>query len=339
MGNFRKNAARTAVSAFVLFILALSSAPGALALDRELVPMGCVVGISMKTDGVMVAGLSPLETDSGNLSPAGEAGILPGDVIVRLGKAEIKNAEDFLSAAGTLSGSAVSLTVRRGGKTIQYTVMPKADSSGCYKLGMWLRDSVQGIGTVTYLDPETGAYGALGHGINDVDSGAAVPLGDGSILSARVVDIKPGQAGCPGELHGSFREENVLGSIEKNTCSGIFGIMNGTDAAARESLPVADEDEICLGPAAIMANIDGCSVEEYSVEIVRLYNGQRDGRCMMLSVTDPRLLEKTGGIVQGMSGSPIIQNGKFIGAVTHVLINDPTRGYGISIENMLDAAA
>jgi len=334
MGILKSRLARSAAAVLAAALLTAGSAAAARA--QELVPLGRVVGIAMETEGVLVSGLSPLETAEGLLSPAGEAGVKPGDVIVRLGAREIRGGGDLLEALEELSGERISLTVRRGERTIQYTVTPRTDGEGVWRLGLWLRDRVSGIGTVTYYDPESGAYGALGHGINDADSGARMPLGSGWVLRAEVTDVTAGQSGQPGELHGHFLPEDRCGDILGNTVSGIFGRMEPPEALP-EPVPVAGESEIRLGSAVIRSNISGRAVEDYTVEITRLIRSGGDGRCLMLTVTDPRLLEQTGGIVQGMSGSPILQDGRLVGAVTHVLVDDPTRGYGISAERMLAA--
>jgi stage IV sporulation protein B len=320
-------------------MLALVLAPAAMAqgAPRELVPMGCAVGIQMNTNGILVVGLTVDET-SGTVSPAGDAGILPGDLIVKLGAVDVTTAADFMAAVETLDGEDISITVRRGERLIQYTVKPEVGEDGACRLGVWLRDGVSGIGTITFYDPETGVYGALGHAINDMDTGLIMPLGKGSIMEATVVDVKRGAAGCPGELCGCYDAEKCKGSILLNTACGIYGIMSAAAPADAQALPVAGEDEIVLGKATILSNVSGQDIQAYEVEITRVYRNDGSGRSMMISVTDPDLLAATGGIVQGMSGSPIIQNGKLVGAVTHVLVNDPTRGYGISISRMLEQA-
>ena len=199
-------------------------------------------------------------------------------------------------------------------------------------LGMWLRDAVTGIGTVTFCDPETGVYGALGHSITDEDSGKAVPLETGSITEAEITGVTPGEAGAPGALNGDFTGGRVLGSVEQNGDCGIYG--RGAAPWAGRTVEVG---EFRTGPATILATVNGREVREFAVRITRIY---RDGagEHVMLTVTDQELCALTGGIVQGMSGSPILQDGKLVGAVTHVFVNDPTRGYGISIQDMLDAA-
>ncbi|NLH01033.1 MAG: SpoIVB peptidase [Clostridiales bacterium] len=304
--------------------------------DKKLVPMGCTIGIQMFTDGVLVVGLSSTENGSAP-SPGAAAGILPGDLIVKLGSEKIGSALDFKAAVSQMTGEPVTVTVIRGGETIQFTVCPNM-KSGVPELGLWLRDNVAGIGTMTFFDPETGVYGGLGHGINDSDSGVIMPLGKGDIFRSTVIEIKKGCAGAPGELCGDFSTKTSCGNILKNTQCGIFGIMHSDVPDASKAIPVAGSDEIVLGRASILANIHGTDVEEFEVEITRVYRGNLDSRSLMLSITDKRLLQETGGIVQGMSGSPIIQNGKLIGAVTHVMVNDPTKGFGVSVEKMLHEA-
>ena len=226
----------------------------------------------------------------------------------------------------------------RDDKTVQLTAQAvQCGSDGQYKLGAWIRDSMAGIGTLTFCEPATGRFGALGHGINDVDTAQLMPLQSGSIMYSEVTDVKKGEKGAPGELHGAFQVNRDLGELYANTASGVFGrLEDGTLTDGLEPVPVAERKEVKTGAATILSNIAGDQVEEYQVEIIRVYpaNGA-DTRNLMLKVTDPRLLETTGGIVQGMSGSPILQNGKLVGAVTHVLVNDPTQGYGILAENML----
>lgn len=321
----------------VILSLTTAQAEAVQSDEKVYVPMGCTVGIQINTNGVLVVGLSEPDSESGAVSPAGEAGIMPGDLIVMLGDSNVSSAADFVSALAGLDGENVNVTVRRGEKTIRYTVKPSPVSGGGYKLGLWLRDSVTGIGTVTFYDPETGEYGALGHSINDMDTGVILPLGKGSIMGSTIVDVRKGTNGCPGELCGCIDAETKKGTILKNTIYGIFGFLEENHVTNNSrAMRAASDDEIETGSATILTNVSGTEVKEYEVEIIKVYGGNDSGRSLMLSVTDPELLELTGGIVQGMSGSPIIQNGKLIGAVTHVLVNDPTKGYGISICRMLE---
>lgn len=314
----------------LLFIFILPAA----AFARELIPVGHTVGIEVHTAGVLVAGLSGVATEGGEATPAADAGIQPGDIIVRMGKNEIGSANDFLAAAGDLDGSPVAVTLQRGEKLIQYTVVPAADAEGGWKLGLFLRDGISGVGTVTFYDPETGLFGALGHPINDSETGVMLPLGEGFITSASIVSVQKGESGAPGELHGCFDFSIRLGSILYNTPYGIFGYSEvAPEGAVLETLP---GNEIRTGPAMIIAQVEGSDTREFDVEICRIYRGGEER--LMIRATDPELLDLTGGIVQGMSGSPIIQNGRLIGAVTHVLLSDPTRGYGVTIDSMLGAA-
>ncbi len=310
--------------------LAAAAALATGAYAAELVPVGETVGIEVRTEGMLVAGLAGVETGSGEVCPAADSGIQPGDVIVRLGSHEISTSEDFSGAAAELDGSDVSVTLERGGKLIQYTVSPALASSGEWRLGLLLRDGVAGIGTVTYYDPSTGLYGALGHSINDAESGAVLPLGGGVITEAAVSGVLPGRAGKAGELHGVFDTSAEIGTVLLNTEQGIFGRTR--EWAGRRPIPAAEEGQIADGPAVILANVSGDETAEYDVTIAK------SGDKLLVTVTDPELLSATGGIVQGMSGCPIIQDGKLVGAVTHVLVNDPTRGYGIPIYSMLRAS-
>ena len=334
---FRNRISRQALGLILAFCL--TSIPGAFAATRELVPMGCTVGIEMRVDGVLVVGLTEIETESGTVSPAADAGIMPGDLIISLAGRNLKSAQDFIAVLAELDGNEVILKLRRGGETLERRVTPIPGGAHGYQLGLWLRDSVAGIGTVTFFDPASGMYGALGHPINDLDTGMILPLGGGTILDSTVVDVRRGAVGKPGELCGSFDPRTEVGSILLNSERGIFGyyrdITGNKTAERRKAIPVADESEISLGKATLLCNVSGREVREYEVEICRVYREAETSRSLMISVTDPELLQRTGGIVQGMSGSPILQNGKLVGAVTHVLVNDPTRGYGVSVKKML----
>ena len=217
------------------------------------------------------------------------------------------------------------------------SVSPQQNDQGQYAIGAWIRDSMAGIGTMTYYDPESGAFGALGHGITDVDTAQLMPFSSGSILPSTVKAVKKGAAGQAGELRGDFDLTQDLGTLSANTSTGVFGTVeaDGFAASLSQALPVAAASEVRTGPAVILSNVEGDNVQEYDVEILQIVSNSADGRDLVISVTDPELIAATGGIVQGMSGSPILQDGKFVGAVTHVLLNDPTKGYGILMETML----
>lgn len=313
-----------------LFAVVLCIVLSASALAQPLVPGGRALGIRMTTDGVMVAGISEVQTASGKCSPAEKAGLKTGDVITMLGAAKISTADDFKAALSSLDGGKTTVTVERDGKTKQLAITPAQDADGAWKLGLWLRDGVSGVGTLTFYDPATGVYGALGHSISDDATGQTLPLGEGGVYDAQIVGIVPGQAGEPGQLDGSTDCTHFLGDIQINCGCGIFGTA-GFDGQTIET------GDIAVGKATILCTLSGDEVREYGIEVKKVYSNA-EYTTVMLTVTDPELLEKTGGIVQGMSGSPIIQNGRLVGAVTHVFVNDPTSGYGISIHDMLDMA-
>lgn len=237
----------------------------------------------------------------------------------------------------------MSIRAIRDEKQVQLTATPVlCPADGAYKLGAWIRDSMAGIGTVTFYDPATGAFGALGHGINDADTALLMPLESGSILPATVAGVEKGRSGAPGQLQGVFDTASTLGLLRANTSGGVFGTLTEPRWADGAAVQVAERDEVKPGPAEILCNISGDRVDKFQVEIAKVY-AEREGDCRdyLLKVTDQRLLDATGGIVQGMSGSPILQNGKIVGAVTHVMVDDPTSGYGIYVGRMLslDGAA
>ncbi|MDD3346632.1 SpoIVB peptidase [Oscillibacter sp.] len=301
---------------------------------RMLIPVGHTVGIKLFSRGVLVVKLS----DGG--TPAKECGLKTGDVIVKCGGVTVSSTEQFQSLLQKGGETVTNLQVRRGSENMTLSVEPEQNEQGTYSIGAWIRDSMAGIGTMTYYDPATGAFGALGHGITDTDTALLMPFASGSILPSTVKAVKKGAAGEAGELRGDFDLTTDLGSLNANTANGIFGSLPGDTETWQSgvALPVASAGEVKEGPATILSNVEGDTVQSYDVEILKVLPDAADSRNMVISVTDPDLIAATGGIVQGMSGSPILQNGKLVGAVTHVLLNDPTKGYGIFIENMLSAA-
>ena len=294
-----------------------------------LIPVGQVIGLEIQGNQVTVAGF---DTSLGEA--AREAGLLEGDQIMKIDDKQILCTEDVRNALKASDGD-VDISVLRE-KAVHHLEMEPVITPDGPKLGVFLRQGISGVGTVTYYDPDSGVFGALGHGIND-KSGDLIPMVSGSAYSATVDTIKKGKAGDPGQLMGSVTDMIPIAALSKNTLQGIFGIASVPFRG--DPLPTAAVSEIETGPAMIRSTIQNGTIKEYSVEILKIYPYSGvDGRNMLLRVTDSRLLETTGGIVQGMSGSPIIQNGKLIGAVTHVLVNSPDTGYGIFIENMLNAA-
>lgn len=323
------------LTALVVGIFALSTLTiGASALEATaLVPVGEAIGVKLFSDGVLVISLSDGE------SAARGCGLKAGDIITAVNGESIDTIAE-LQALLDDSGGTAALSVRRGSRALTLTAQPETDADGAYRLGAWVRDSMAGIGTMTFYDPESGVFGALGHGVTDVDTGQLLPLEHGSIMDASVRAVKRGEAAAPGELRGDFDLTRDSGTLYANTSRGIFGTLAAEDAAelTQQAVPVAKKSEVTTGAATILCTVDGAETREYSIEIEKLCAVNGETRNFLLRVTDETLLARTGGVVQGMSGSPILQNGKLIGAVTHVLLDDPSRGYGIFIENMLDAA-
>lgn len=303
------------------------------------IPGGFAFGVKLFTSGVMVVGMSEIETQDGPINPAYLAGVRQGDIILTAGGVEVNTIEELTDVISRHAGKQLPLLLRRGDDQFDATLTPVLCSTdGLYKVGMWVRDSTAGIGTVTYYRPSDGRFGGLGHGICDVDTGDLMPLMSGTIVKADIIDVKKGVKGTPGELVGVFDESTVLGSLSGNSGTGVFGTISNTDEITLGSpMEVASGQEVKTGRAQILSCVDQNQVKAYDIQIVNVYkNSGYSTKNMVIKVTDPALLALTGGIVQGMSGSPIIQNGKLIGAVTHVLVNDPTSGFGIFIENMLD---
>jgi len=323
-----KKALITTLSCFFL-----SAVMSTAAYAQELLVGGQVVGIQISTEGVMVAGIAEIETLQGAKSPAKEAGIRKGDFIMEINGEKVGGAAELVEKVASYEGESVELSVKRDGKSMKICIEPVLSDEKQWRMGVWLRDGISGIGTITYCDPQTGVYGALGHSISDLETGIVVPISEGCISDAQIVSIHKGSSGKPGELNGCADVGRELGTVENNTAYGIFG-QSFIDFGEK----LMETAEVRPGKASIISTVSGRQAREYSVEINRVYKDQ-DGSHLVLSVTDPELLSLTGGIVQGMSGSPIIQNGKLVGAVTHVFVNDPTKGYGIAIDNMLEAAA
>ncbi len=307
--------------------------------DQELIPMGVPVGIYMKTDGVLVVGTGEFTGQDGTECSPSKYILKSGDYVTALNGEAVTEKEDFIARIEASGGNAVVLTVKRDKETVDLKVQPQQDQNGAYKIGAWIRDNTQGIGTMTYIDSE-GNFGALGHGINDVDTNTLMNMEDGTLYQTEIVAIRKGSMGNPGEMTGMivYSDDYILGDITGNSTRGIFGECNqkAMGLIAEEPLPIALKQEIKRGAAQILCTING-ETDYYDVEITALHlDHDNVNRGIELTVTDPTLIELTGGIIQGMSGAPIIQDGRIVGAVTHVLIQDSKRGYGIFIENMLE---
>lgn len=307
-------------------------------------PGGQSIGVLIHSQGVIVVDLSPVLDQGGNkCSPAADAGLKKGDVILKIDGEAVRSdlqVKELVARAGT-AGQPLSLEVKRGGEVFMAKVGPVfCRDTMRYRLGLLIRDSAAGVGTLTFYEPQSMAYGALGHVINDIGTTKPVELSDGKIINARVQGIHRGKKGQPGEKIGMFQgEKQISGTISKNTRMGIFGCLLRPPEVQdfKEPIPVATAGQIREGEAEILTVIDGEKVERFLIEIVKVNPyAKQDGKGLVIRITDQKLLEKTGGIIQGMSGSPIIQDNKLVGAVTHVFVNDPTRGYGVPVEWMLE---
>ena len=319
----KKNAVRWLLGLVTRSLLTVTAAAAEM-----LIPVGQVIGLELYDDKVTVAAFDD------SLCAARDSGLQIGDEICVIDGRSIETAEDVRLAL-TQSDGSVDMTVLRGGQQRQLHMEPVITAEGP-KLGVYLRQGITGIGTVTWYDPETDRFATLGHAVND-GKGKLLQMSRGSAYPAKIVSVQKGKAGAPGQLKGALNQEVLLGQLTGNTTRGVFG--TAPDAWEGTAIPVGAAEEVRQGAAVIRSTVSDGEPKEYAVEIIKLFPENRaDGRNMLIKVTDPQLLAVTGGIVQGMSGSPIIQNGKLVGAVTHVLVNDPTRGYGIFIENMLEAA-
>ena len=301
----------------------------------SLIPGGNAIGIDAQTDGILVSDVTEVQTDSGPVAPAKDAGLRAGDVITGLDGKTVSTQAEFLDALSHSHGK-ISVTYQRGGGEKRCTVSPIDSDDGTRRLGLWLRDGVRGIGTVTYYDPESGAYGALGHGVSDEGTGVLLPLQGGTIHNAEISGVTPGKEGEAGALQGVFDENAPVGTLCENSVFGIFGTCS--TAPEGTSVETASDDEVETGTVQLRCTVSGGETRDYEAQLRRIL---REDGCTryLIEVTDTALLNTTGGIVQGMSGSPILQNGRLIGAVTHVLLEDPKMGYGVSIDTMLAAAA
>ncbi len=308
-------------------------------IDESMVyPAGLPIGIYVKTPGVLVIGISDFIDENGNTVMPSEHVLNVGDYILSVNGSEVAGKRDFVARVAQSEGQVMVMRIDRGGERFDVAVRPVRDRDREYKLGIWIKDSAQGIGTLTYVDAD-GEFGALGHGVSDSDIGVMLKLGAGALYRTDIIGITKGRRGMPGELTGIIRytDSNCLGSVTQNTVAGIHGNVNAELMEQIDSEPVEIglKQDVRIGPAQIYCNIEG-EAEYYDIEIVDLdYDSTNVNKGIIIKITDQRLIDLTGGIVQGMSGSPILQNGRIVGAVTHVLVNDAQRGYGIFIETML----
>ena len=293
-------------------------------------------GIKLYTDGVIIVGIRDVETDKGKCNPAKEAGLEKGDIIIEINGKKVYSADSVTDILNDNNGNDYKITIKRNGNYKEFLLKPAYSSSqGCYKVGLWVRDSTAGVGTITYYDKSNNTVSALGHPITDVDTNEIMPILDGEAVRATVTKIYKSKAGEAGSLCCEFTND-IIGTLKKNCQSGIYGKYTCTLKNTYE-YEVASPNEIVRGPVQILCTIDSGKAKFYNAQISRIsYRENKKSKNMVVKITDERLLEKTGGIVQGMSGSPIIQNGKLVGALTHVIVDSPEKGYAIFAQDMVD---
>ena len=301
----------------------------------KVVPVGKAVGMKLYTEGVLVVGMSEIN----GKKPYENSGIQEGDAIIEINNEQIENTNDLIETVNKSNGTTVEVKYKRNEQTITTSIEPAKVNENEYKLGLWVRDAAAGVGTMTFYEPSSGMFAALGHGIADIDTSELINIESGELTTTNILSIVKGQKGTPGEIRGTIENSESLGSIYKNTSFGVYGKVqskNKLDINNMEEMDVALRDEIKTGKAQILCELENGKTEKHDVEIKKLYlNNNENNKSMVIKITDEKLIEKTGGIIQGMSGAPIIQNGKFIGAVTHVLVNDPTVGYGVFADIMI----
>ena len=309
-------------------------------LTKKIYPIGRCIGLKLYTNGVLVIGMSEITgLDGKNYKPYEKSGITEGDMIKSINGNEIKNTNELVNILNSSNGNELSIKYEKNNEEIYTTIKPVLTKNG-YMIGLWVRDAAAGIGTLTYYDESTSRFGALGHGIIDVDTDKLLHISNGQIVTTQIISIVKAKQDNPGEIRGIIDNGTEIGQISSNTNIGIYGNVTNKkyiDSIKTNEIPVANRNQIKKGKAKIMCELENNKVQEYEIEIKKIYksSSNEDNKNMLIKVTDPNLLNITGGIIPGMSGSPIIQNGKFIGAVTNVLLNDPTTGYAIFADSMI----
>ncbi len=296
--------------------------------------------MKLYTNGVLVVGMSEIEgKDNKKYKPYENTGIEEGDRIIKINDIQIESTDELIETVNNSGGKEIKVEYVHEQETKECSITPVKMNNDEYKLGLWVRDSAAGVGTVTFYEPSTKTFGALGHGISDIDTGELIDIASGEFVTTRVLNISKGESGTPGKIQGTIENQESIGLISKNTKFGIYGTVDNLSSLnvdTSKEMEVATRDEIELGSATILCSLDNNAPQEYEIEIEKIFKDNNyDNKSMQIRVTDKSLIEKTGGIIQGMSGSPIIQNGKFVGAVTHVLVDNPEEGYGVFADIML----
>ncbi|MBQ3408987.1 MAG: SpoIVB peptidase [Clostridia bacterium] len=300
----------------------------------KVIPCGDLIGVKMYTEGAMVVGFSEIEGEDKKIyKPYAQSGIMEGDTIIEINNKKVSNTNDLVELVNSSNGNRINVKYLRGSETVDTTIVPIKNELSEYKIGLWVRDATAGVGTLTFIEPSTNSFAALGHGIVDIDTGGIFNIANGQLVGSNMVSIKKGKKNDPGEIRGVVNSADVIGEISKNTNFGVFGSVaniNSFTVDSNKEYEVALRSEIEEGEAELICELENNEKNSYKIKIEKLYTSNNyDNKSMLIKITDERLINKTGGIIQGMSGSPIIQNGKFIGAVTNVLVSDPTTGYAI----------
>lgn len=309
--------------------------------DAEVVPIGKVIGLKLYTDGVLVVGMGEIEDENNKISKPYEiSDIKEGDTILEINNKEVENISSLKEIVNSSDGQNLELKILRDGSIITSNILPVKTGSNEYKLGLWVKDAATGVGTISFYEPKTNSFAVLGHGITDSDTGNLINLDYGELVTSKILSIKKGENGEPGEVRGTIVNQQTIGKVNKNTTFGVYGTLENLTSLnidTSKAIKVASRDEISLGGAKVLCVTDESNnAEEYSIEIEKIYyDNNSSNKSMLIRITDERLIEKTGGIIRGLSGSPIIQNGKFIGAVTNVLVSNPEIGYAIFGDLML----
>lgn len=309
----------------------------------KVIPVGNIAGVKLYTSGVLVVGMSEIEgNDNKKYKPYENTGIKEGDTIIKVNDKNINSTSDLIQTVNLSQGHDISIKYVHQQETKECSITPVKTNNSQYKIGLWVRDSAAGVGTVTFYDPTSKTFGALGHGITDIDTNELINIASGEFITTRILNITKGESGNPGKIQGTIENQNNIGTIGKNTRFGIYGKVDNLASLnidTSKEAEVALREEIQIGKAKILCSLDNQKPQEYEIEIEKIYKDNNyDNKSMKIKVTDEKLLEKTGGIIQGMSGSPVLQNGKFVGAITHVLVNDPQEGYAVFGDIMLKQA-
>ena len=308
--------------------------------DIEVVPIGKIIGLKLYTNGVLIVGMSEIENIENQLErPFENVDIREGDTIIKVNETEIDSIESLQNEVNNSKGESINLTLVRNGTILTSNIIPTQTEENEYKLGLWVRDAATGVGTVTYYEPKSKQFAALGHGITDIDTNKLIDIESGQLVTSNIVSIKKGEAGSPGEIKGSILNQTTIGNVNKNSIFGIYGQLTNLTSLnidTSKTVKVALRNEIKTGEAKVICNIDGRQTKEYSINIDKIYlDNDSSNKSFIIRVTDKELIDKTGGIIRGLSGAPIIQNGKFIGAITNVLVQNPQIGYGVFADLMI----